>query len=78
MNFPPHPTEQRVSDQFPGPEPHVLNIAVGRQFIVCGDKLPDVHQIIPRGLRNLKLQPPRRLRPISLTSLDTCSSQSER
>jgi len=77
MNFPPHPTEVRGSNQFPGTEPHVINISVGRQFIVFGDELPEIHQIIPCRLRNLQLHPLRRLRPISLASLDTCSSQSE-
>jgi hypothetical protein len=45
---------------------------------VFGDELPNLHEVILRGLGNLKLHPARRFRPSALTSFDTVSSHSER
>jgi len=55
--FPAHATEKRISNQFPRPEPQVVKIPIGREFIVFCDELPNIHQIIPRGLRNLEFHP---------------------
>ena len=78
MNFPTHATEMRISKQFPGTEPQEVDISVRRQFIVFGDELPNLHEVILRGLGNKKLHPARRFRPSALTSFDTVSSHSER
>ena len=77
-NLPTRPAEKRIANQFPGPEPQVVNIPIRRQFIVFGNELPNLHEVILRGLGNLEFHPERRFRPSALTSFDTVSSHSER